>query len=233
MARAKAFSRLEVERREKEAEVEKAEVDPAVIDKLVRRVGVTDKAKLEQLRYKLRCTIEAYRARVRADKQEHPARMVAALKPGLKTAKDLLEWLNSLPVGVLTALQAGSIQTSLEAIIPTIENRVDYWPRHVAAHRPDGAGDASLDLRRSLTDIITAHRPDPPNATEQQKRFKEQRRRDWVAFACHEIGARFPHQKKRRRQFIGEHQRKTPGEVKDAIAPEPSEAERRLKDTPI
>jgi hypothetical protein len=235
MPRAKPFSRSDVLQRSKELQL-----DPVLIEKLVRRANVTDQAERERFRYKLRCTIEAYRARVCADKQESPASIVAALEPGLKAAKDLLEWRNSLPVGVLTELQEGNIQ--IEAVVATIENRVTYWQKHVAAHRP--ASDASLDLRRSLIDIMAAHRPAPPDATNQQKRSKEQRRRDWVAFACSEIGAKYPHQKKHRRRFVGEHKQKPPSDVKAQAKAKPSkrrersrirksEAERRLKAVPI
>src|SRR5262249_14927540 len=225
----------------------KTEVNPALIDKLVRRVGVADRAQQEQLRYKLRCTIPAYRARILAGQEERPARQVAALNPGLKLARDGLAWLDSLPMGVLTGSQAGDTKTCLEALVARIENRVAYWQRHVKTHRPAGEGAVGLDLRRSLTAIITAHWPDPPDATEQQKRFKEQRRRDWVAFACDEIDAKYPHQKKHRRRFVGEHERSAgawsadvyttlPDELRFVALGLPlvaSEAEERLRGVPI
>ena len=227
MPKAKPFSRSDVERRSKEPLV----CELALIKKLVGRANVTDQAEKATLKESLDCTIREYRLRVLTEKQqERPAQLVAALKPGVKAAKELLPWLNSLPVSLLIELQAGGIKEFCERVI----DRHAYWQGHVKAHRPAGAGDASLALRQSLTDIITAHRPDPPRATKHQKRFKEQRRRDWVAFACREIGARFPHQKKHRRQFVGESKTQPPSNAaKDPVAAEPSEAERRLKGVPF
>jgi len=205
MSRATPFNRLDVERRSNETLVE-----PALIERLVKAARITDRDERGQFEYKLNCTIQAYRARVLADKQERPAKIVAALEPGLKSAKECLAWFDALPVGVLSAQQAGDIRTSLDAIISTIENRLVYWQQHVAANRPAGEGAASLDLRRSLTDIITAHWPDVPDATQQQKRFNERERRGWVAFACSEIGAKYPDEKKNRRRFIGERKPEAP-----------------------
>jgi len=203
MPKAKPVSRSDVERRSKEPQEELQVCELALINKLVRRAGVTDQAETAKFKESLDCTIREYRLRVLvAEKQERPAQIVAALKPGVKAAKELLSWLDSLPVSVLIELQAGGVKEFCERVI----NREAYWQGHVNAHRPAGEGDASLALRRTLTAIITAHRPDPPNATAEQKRFKEQRLRDWVAFACREIGAKYPHHKKHRRRFIGEHE---------------------------
>jgi hypothetical protein len=151
----------------------------------------------------------------------------------VKAVKELLAWLESLPVGMLIELQAGGVKEFCERVI----NREAYLQGHVNAHRPASEGAISLDLRRSLTAIIT----------EQQKRFKEQRRRGWVAFACDEIGAKYPHQKKHRRRFIGEHEpsagawsadvyRTLPDELRFVALGLPlvaSEAEDRLKGVPI
>jgi len=137
----------------------------------------------------------------------------------VKAAKELLPWLDSLPVSLLIELQAGGLEEHLHRII----NRADYWQRHVKVGKPSGEGAASFALRRALTALITTYWPGPPNPTEEQKRFWEKKRRNWVAFACREIGARFPHQKKHRRQFVGERS----NAAKDPVAAEPSEAERR------
>jgi hypothetical protein len=198
MPRAGRFSRSDVEQRP-----EAVQDDPVLIERLVQEAGIADPAERECCQHELAWTIRHYRERVLADEQERPARIVAALKPGLKPAGSLSAWLNSLPVGVLIELRAGNIQTSLEALIPRIENRVAYWQRRVAAHRPAGEGARNRELRRSLTDIITAHWPDPPDATDRQKRINRLKRDRWVAFACREIGARYPNEKKNRRRFIG------------------------------
>ena len=65
--------------------------------------------------------------------------------------------------------------------------------------------DASPEERQKAMAEMQAEQMKQVNAilnTDQQKRFKEQRRRDWVAFACSEIGAKYPHQKKHRRRFV-------------------------------
>jgi hypothetical protein len=186
-----------------------------------------------KLKRQLISTIRHYRQRVLADKQERPARIVAALKPGLKPARDLLAWLNSLPVSVLIELRAGGIQTSLEVLIPRIKSRAAYWQRHVAAHRPTGEDARNRELRWSLIDIITAHWPDAPDATNQQKRTNKRERHRWVAFACSEIGAKYPNEKKNRRRFIGEHKPEASKRQEKHIRIRQSEAERRLKNVPI
>jgi hypothetical protein len=135
-------------------------------------------------------------------------------------------------VGVLIELRAGSIQTSLEALIPRIKNRMAYWQRRVAAHRPTGEDARNHELRSSLTYIITAHWPDPPDATDRQKRTNKWKRHRWVAFACREIGAKYPNEKKNRRRFIGEHKPKASRRKKYSRIRK-SKAERRLKDVPI
>jgi hypothetical protein len=215
MPLAKAISRSEVEQRSKETLV-----DPALIEKIAGRVGITDQAAKQKLTY----TIQAYRARVLALQQESPARIVAALKPGLNPARKLLEWLKLLPDGLLIELQAGGLEEHLHRII----NRANYWQRHVEAHRQAGEGDASLDLRLSLLDIVAAHCPDAP----------EWKRRRRVAFACREIGARYPNEKKHRRRFTGEQKRPSKPGPKLYLRPLRKSAaerrlQRRLKDVPI
>jgi hypothetical protein len=226
MPLAKPFNRSDVGRRSEEPQV----CELALIEKLVRRSRVTDKAETAKFKESLDCTIREYRLQVLTEKQqERPAQIVAALKPGVKAAKKLLAWLDSLPVGLLIELQAGGVKEFCTRVIA----REAYWQGHVNAYRPAGKGAASLHLRRSLKDIITAHRPDPPLATEQDKRFKEQRLRDWVAFACGEIGAPFPHQKKRRRQFVGESKTPPQATPQKKRRHKRSDAERRLKDVPL
>jgi hypothetical protein len=215
--RAKRFSRFHVEQRWNELQV-----DPVLIETLVQKAAVADQAQKERFEYKLNWTIRAYRARVLADKQERPAQIVAALKPGLKPATSLLGWLNLLPQNVRLDLRAGGMESLLrdlasvtEALMSRTKNRVAYWQGHVEAHRPAGEGSASLDLRRSLTEIIATHSPDAPAATDRQKRANERKRRSWVAFAANKIGARYPHEKTHRRRFTGEHSSSSK-ELKDA-----------------
>jgi hypothetical protein len=105
MPLAKPHSRSEVERRSQECLV-----DPALIEELVELAGAASNDTKEKLRHKLNCTVSAFFARRLGDKQESPARIVAALKPALKPAGKLLTWLNKLPVSLLIELQAGGLE---------------------------------------------------------------------------------------------------------------------------
>jgi hypothetical protein len=209
---AKSFSRSDEQERPKALEV-----DPGLIKKLVQGaadligLALTDELEKWRFEYKLNCTIQAYYARILAGQQERPAQIVAALEPVHKRAESLLRQLNSLPRWVRFDLRAGGIERSLhelgvltEALIYQTKNRVTYWQGRVEAHRPTGERVVSLDLRISLTEIITEHWADPPDATHRQKRANERKRRRWVAFACNKIGARNLHEKKHRRRFTGE-----------------------------
>jgi hypothetical protein len=219
MPRAGRFSRWDVEERP-----EALQDDPVLIETLVQKAGIADPAERESSQRELTWTIRHYRAIVLADKQERPARIVAALKPGPKLAGDLLAWFKSLPPGLRLELRAGELEGSLEALIPKTNDRLAHWQGQVKAHRPSGEGAASLDLRRSLIDIIAKY-----------SLADERTQRNWVAFACRKIGAKYPDEKKNRRRFtgVGEHKPKPSRRWEKHIRVRQSEAERRLKDVPI
>jgi hypothetical protein len=230
MPRADRLSRSDVEQRLKASQIDRALIARLVLKAPeIKRPGRKLKRPRRKLIRQLISTIKHYRQRVLADEQERPARIVAALKPGLKPARELLEWLNSLPVSVLIELRAGGILSTL----PRIKNRVAYWQRRVAAHRPAGEDARNRELRWSLTDIITAHWPDPPDATDRQKRTNRWERHRWVAFTCKQIGAKYPNEKKNRRRFIGEHKPEASKRWRKHSRIRQSKAERRLKDVPI
>jgi hypothetical protein len=225
MPRATPLSRLEVEQRAK-----KPLVDPALTEKLVEIAGAASKDTKEKLRHKLNCTVSAFLARRLGDKQESPARILAAFKPGLKPARKLLAWLDTLPVGVLIELQAGGLKKHLRGLeehLHRIINRADYWQRHVKAHRPTGEGAASLDLRQSLKDIYNEH-----CLSLRQKNPKERKRHldDLVARASKMIGARYPNERKHRGRFTGEQKHPSKRGPKLYLRPlRKSAAERRLE----
>ena len=226
MPRATPFSRLEVQQRSQERLV-----NPALIEKLVEIAGAASKDTKEKLRCKLSCAVSAFFARRLADKQESPARIVAALKPGVKAVKNLLAWLDSLPVGVLIELQAGGLEEHLHRII----NRANYWQRHVEAHRPTGEGAANLVLRWSLKDTYNEH-----CLSLRHKNAKERKQHldDLVARASKMIGARYPNERKHRGRFTGEQKHPSKRGPKLYLRPlRKSAAERRLerelKDFPI
>src|SRR5262249_58239513 len=133
MPRAKPHSHSDVKRRSLEEPLVVCEL--ALIKKLVGRANVTDQAEKATLKESLDCRIREYRLRVLTEKQqERPAQLVAALKPGVKAAKELLPWLDSLPVSLLIELQAGGLEEHLHRFI----NRADYWQRHVKVWKPSG-----------------------------------------------------------------------------------------------
>ena len=220
MSRATPFSRLEVQQRSQECLV-----NPALIEKLVEIAGAASKDTKEKLRYKLNCTVSAFLARRLGDKQESPARIAAALKPGLKPARKLLAWLKSLPGGVLIELQAGGLEEHLHRII----NWASYWQRHAEAHRPTGEAAASLVLRWSLKDIYNEHclslRHKNQNPKERKRHLD-----DLVARASKMIGARYPNERKHRGRFTGEQKHPSKRGPKLYLRPlRKSASERRLE----
>jgi hypothetical protein len=213
MARAKPLSRSEVEQRSPDPAL--SLVDSALIERLVEIAGAASEDRKEELRHKLNCTVSAFFARRMGDKQESPARILAALKPGVKPARKLLAWLGTLPVGVLIELQAGGLEEHLRRII----NRADYWQRYAAALQP-AADAASSILQLSLKDIYNEHclslrRCKSP---EERKRYLD----SLVVEACKMIGAR--------ERFTGE--QKLPSKRGERLYMRPlqkSAAERRLE----
>jgi hypothetical protein len=152
--RAKPFTRSDVKQRSKSTRV-----DRNLIDRLTQKASLIVSAN-ESFAYQLRQAIWAYRAKTLANKQEHPAKIVAALKVGLKHSQNLSEWLNSLPSGVRLELRAGGIEGLLDdlavllaTLTAKIKAQASYWQSHVKTHRPAGEGEASLCLRWSLTEI--------------------------------------------------------------------------------
>jgi len=195
MPKAKPFSRSDVKQRAK-----KPLVDPALTEKLVEIAGAASTDTKEKLRHKLNCTVSAFFARRRGDKQESPARIVAALKPGLKPARKLLAWLDTLPVGVLIELQAGGVKEFCERVIDCEA----YWRGQVKTHRPAGEGAASLDLRLSLKDIYDNHCVGLRNKIPEER---ERHLNDLVTQASKMIGARYPNEREHRGRFMGEQKR--------------------------
>ena len=207
MPRAKPFKQVDVKRRSKALEV-----DRALVERLVRGAEIAIPEKRNELTFELISAIKAYRAKGIVAKQERPAQLVAALKPGLGPARKLLHWLKSLPLSVRFELKAGGIEESLldleiltNALLCERNKRIKSWQTHVHRNRPTGEGAASLALRQSLTDFAArCWTGSPETASERERRAKEKKIRSWVAFACAEIGARYPNEKKNRARFTGE-----------------------------
>jgi hypothetical protein len=212
MSRADPFTRSDIEWRHIEAGVY-----PRLIESLTDKAPIIAKkgfptleAAKQRFAQELCCAIWVYRARVIADKQERPARIVATLKQGEKLAKKLLEWLNSLPPRVRFELRAEGIEcllndlaVLLDALGSNATRRSTYWQSHVASHRPSGAANASRDLRQSLIDLVTRFSPDNPLDDDRAKRKNKGNRIRWVATAAKAIGARYPDEKKNLGRFIG------------------------------
>jgi hypothetical protein len=172
------------------------------LNKKLMELGVSEAAR-EVAERQVRQAIQACNARLIADSQERPAKIVAALKPGLKSANELRKWLDSLPQGVRLELRVGGLEDLLVELLERIENRMGYWRKHVDAHRPAGEGDARLFLRRCLIEILQEHLPDRLDATNDQKRANERRRLLRVAKALADAAIKFPNQRKNRKKFTG------------------------------
>jgi hypothetical protein len=194
MPRATYFSRSEVERRGTDALV-----DCDLLKRLSLKAPIPDQAR-EMLKYELRDTVWHYRTLIIARNQERPARNVAALKRGLGSSKRLLESLNSLPPSLRMELRAGGVEQFLEdlkvlikELVAGAQSRSAYWQTHVVQHRPSGESDVGTWLRQDLTAIIAKH-----------SAAAEPIRRRWVADVAKAIGAKYPHEKKNKKRFLGE-----------------------------
>lgn len=205
MTRSSPFTQAEVQqrsvtKRDPDFAQEEAECDAGLIQDLMRKASVPETVR-ERFCCEVRQAIWTYRVRVLADKQERSARTVTALRRGLGLTKKLSGWLQALPRGVRLGLREGGVEKRLDdlavlldALSSNTENRVAYYQGHVEVHRPTGEADASLSLRRSLSDIFTRHSPNQ----------REPYRRRLVAKALKSIGARYPDEKKNRGRFTGE-----------------------------
>jgi hypothetical protein len=203
--RAKPFVRTDVERRWRALEI-----DPLTLEKLVTRLPIDPNAR-SRFASELYWAIRAYRARALAAKQARPAKILAALKPGIRHARKLSDWLNSLPQSVRLELRSGQIEGLLSDLAEVVEalsvvtrSRAVYWQTHVRAHRPAGASDASLAFRQSLMEMLARFLPDNPTATPRQKRTSERNRLRHAADIMRTIGAPFPSEKKNRGRFKGD-----------------------------
>jgi hypothetical protein len=183
MPRAKAFTRSHVGAR---AQVG---LDPKVIDKTkttLRSAGI-EPEQMERVVCRLVQAIQAYKLRVLADSQESPARIVAALRPGLQPAKRLSKWLGTLPQSLRFDLKV----PGMEGLPDRIEELVKYWGAKVRAHRPAGEAAAGFDLRKMLDGSLADHIDN------------ERKRRRVVADILRDASIKFPNEKKNRKKFTG------------------------------
>jgi len=188
MPRADGLTRSDIDRRQ---------VDVTFIEKLP---GIrTEQLRIEQLLVEIEDALKRYKLSELVQKQERPARMVAALKPGLKPAKALLRWLQSLPPSLRLELRAGGIEERLDELTIIVgelaartDERCRYYQGHVRTNRPFGVADIQLWLREDLMQIFMKHFP---NAGEADCR-------SWVASILSRAGVAFPNEKKNRKRFV-------------------------------
>jgi hypothetical protein len=186
LPRAKPFSRADVESRK--VLYKAFSLDPAVIEKIkaiLKFEGVAA-ANVERLVSEIGQAIRTYKATGHANRQESPARIVAALKPGLPLAKGLRVWLSTLPPWLRFDLKI----PELEELFDRIKKLSDDWQRKARAG-PVGHGYAALSLRDSLRSILANDIKNEPE------------RRRAVANILRAEGIRFPDEKKNRRKFTG------------------------------
>jgi hypothetical protein len=185
MPRATAFHRADVKRRKALYELS---LEPDVIDKIkailkFEGVAVAD---VEQLVTKIEQTFRTYNVTMLADYQENPARIVAALKQGLRLAEQMREWLSTLPESVRFDLKT----PELETLPLRIKKRLAYWHEHKHAGRI-AHGATALSLRQSLMSIVA-----------EDIRDKHKRDRA-VADILTPAAIKFPNEKKNRGRFTG------------------------------
>jgi hypothetical protein len=184
MPRAQPFTRTDLDARARE----KANtLDPDLIEKikLILKSDNATAANVERLASEVAQTIQTYNLTVLADHQESPARIVAALKPGLPLAKGLREWLEMLPQSVRFELKT----PEAEALFGRIKEQLAKWQAKVRAG-PIGRG-AARNIRQSLSSILAK---DIAN---------ERKRRKIAAHILAEASIDFPNEKKNRKKFIG------------------------------
>lgn len=128
MPRAQPFTRTDLDARARE----KANtLDPDLIEKikLILKSDNATAANVERLASEVAQTIQTYNLTVLADHQESPARIVAALKPGLPLAKGLREWLEMLRQSVRFELKT----PEAEALFGRIKEQLAKWQAKVRA----------------------------------------------------------------------------------------------------
>jgi len=190
MPRATAFHRADVKRRQALYELS---LKRDVIEKIksaLRFEGVAA-ANAEQLVSEIEQAFRTYNVTMLADYQENPARIITALKRGLRVAERQLEeqmqdWLKTLPESLRLELKT----TGLETLPIRIKDRLAYWQAHKRAGRI-GHGATALSLRQSLMSILA-------------KDIRNQHKRDRaVATVLTAVGIEFPNEKKNRGRFTG------------------------------
>jgi hypothetical protein len=171
----------------------------------------------KKLMAKVALAIAAYQARVMADKQEHPAKIIATLRQGPSRIKALQQWLDTLPEMVRPPLRAGGLEQSLGELTENIEAQTKYWRRLVARHRPTGAWDARVDLYKSLDYVLAEHIGN------------ERKRRRRITGLFRGLRIIFPDGKKNRKRLKHRKRRPAPANNIQDVEPESEEARERAK----
>jgi hypothetical protein len=94
------------------------------------------------------------------EQQEHPARAVATLRPGLAQAQHLRSWLQSLPPFLRSPLMAG--EAGLAVLIDTMKAELASWRKSARAGRPPSS--AAVHLRQGLRATFEACGPECPRS---------------------------------------------------------------------
>jgi hypothetical protein len=187
--------------------------DPRLMKRLTDAAPINPAAK-RTFAVKLAAIITNYRISRIADAEEHPGRIVAALKPGPRRARKLLDWLTNLPLPERQMVEPefawlarghGSLKKALELLIANAEGLIAAYRKHVRDGRP--VEDADQSVRLFLIKLIEKHAPNPDGAAERERATLERKRRAWTAHALKSIGARFPHEKREKRRFVAARRR--------------------------
>jgi hypothetical protein len=180
----------------------------AFVEQMPCRASMLDDQK-KKFANEIRTSIQTYRLRPLAQKQEQPARLAAAFEEIIRAAgwarrrstrsalDDLQKQLEALPLALRMELHVEdrprhAVAPWLDRLIDAVEKRLVYWRRHVQQHRPVGEGGIGLALRQSLLDILMRY-SDVSEA--------DARRR--VESLLRGLGLRVPVAKKNRALFTG------------------------------
>jgi hypothetical protein len=189
MPRSHAFTKADIEFRANIA----ADVDATLIADLAKIAHIRE-ADRQRFEGELGEILRGHALWMLAEKQEHPARMIAALRPGLGPANQTLRWLESLPCGCRLSLRAGNTESQLRELITGVEQELSRLQNLRAPNRLAGPARIGRWLRGSLLELFVRFANDS---------LPERSTRKLVADALVRMGVRFPDEKKNRAQFVG------------------------------
>jgi hypothetical protein len=190
MTRANGFTQADVRAREE------IKNDPNLIEMLVVRAGGRD-LQTDRFAEELDLALRVFKLKELGVWQERPANIISTLRKGLTLTDQLLKWLRSLPWR--HDLKTAGTEELLAELVTNINGQINRYKKRVARHRPVGAAELRLSLRKNLGEIHQKYCPEK----------NDRERGAWIAhvFARNEIP--FPNEKKDRKRFRSGYRRQS------------------------